>query len=795
MRKSKTTGGRERTEYYRSGSELFLSFASRSTSFAASASVTAMRGTSSKSLLSPGRGRDPTAPTLSASLSKRLRSSGSLKGGQSPMFPAVAAAGSGGGGARRKGCAFEVAEPSSPKVTCIGQVRVKSKKKKAQAKAAAMARSRSKRGSGKEARFGRTDEDCWPRKNQRWVYQLPGSICEGLRAFGTEFNCFLPCGSSPCSSSRTGEEKRGECEEKRNTSSCGHVLARFLMAMQEGEERKRGEVVGLVIEERGKRELDLVIGEREKREVDGAEKKEEVLAVGDEEEARVTACIPPRNALLLMRCRSDPVRMAALANRFWGSPATKVEVEEEEEEGEEADIEVGQHLFGLVEADREKVGAERDEAATAAAAKVSPETGVVDKEGTQEEKNSQGVILCVALEEMGSSAEEKKQRSSEERQDGNENGRKSRKEGSSADCVEVQRNPSRDVENAPLLKKSEETQMLEREEEKERDEEKGRRSSSCSSSMGKEERRSDNHKCLSKAKERGRRRSSSSRNKEKRRHSFSTARDARRHSFSQEREARRASFSIEGKRRWSFSVDKEDLIPEEENALHEEEEEKKKEDSSVVGEEAREAEAVEKPKATEEEEIELNVGGRRVEENGKVEEGVKGDEEERRELPDCLLLMMYEPKLSMEVSKETWVCSTDFLRWRPHHHLPKDSGGDGAGCCGRGGGEGERAKTERVEGGENKEVMAPAKPAFLQAAPPPPPPVPPTASAIEQKLMSVADPAGPKPPPPPAAALAYGPFVLTRCKSEPIKSSVRLAPDACFWKDGHRPIGAAGIGF
>ncbi|XP_010904896.1 uncharacterized protein [Elaeis guineensis] len=800
MRKSKTVGGGERPESYRSGSELFISFAARSTSAAA-----AMRVTSSKSLLSPGRGRDPAAPSLSASLSKRLRSSGSLKGGQSPMFSSVAAAGGGGGGGRRKGCALEAVEPSSPKVTCIGQVRVKSKKKKAKAKAAAMARSRSKRGSGKEASFRRTEEECWPRKNQRWVYQLPVSICEGLRAFGTEFNCFLPCGSSPCSSSRTGEEKRGECEEKRNTSSCGHVLARWLMAMQEGEERKRGQVVGLMVEERGKRELDLVMEEREKREVEGvevgngngAEKKDEVLAAGEAEEARVSACIPPRNALLLMRCRSDPVRMAALANRFWGSPATKVEVEEEEEEeGEEADVEVGQHLFGLVEVDREKIGAERDEAAIAAA-KAGPETGEVYIGETQEERSSQGVILRVDLEEMGSLAEEKQQRSSEERQDGNEIGGESLKEGPSADCVDVQRNPPRDVEGARLLEKSEEivlqeeTHMLEREEEKERKEEKGRRSSSCSSSMGKEERRSHSHKCLSKAKEGASRRGSSLRNKEKRRHSFSTARDERRYSFSHEREARRASFSIEGKRRWSFSIDKEELIPEEENALHEEEE-KKEEDSSVKGGEVRKAETLEKPKATEDEEVEVNGGGRREEENGKVEEGIKGNEgKEGRELPDCLLLMMYEPKLSMEVSKETWVCSTDFHRWRPHHHrhLPKGSGGDGGGG-GRGGGEGDRAKTEKVVNGENTEVTAPAEPTFLQAAPPPRPPVPPTASAIEQKLMGVVAPSGPKPP-----AAAYEPFVLTRCKSEPIRSSARLAPDACFWKDGHRPIGATGIGF
>ncbi|XP_010916023.1 uncharacterized protein [Elaeis guineensis] len=802
-KKKKTMEAGERAQSHRSGgggrgSELFICFTGRHSSSATSAcAATAMRTPSSKSLLSPGRGRDPAAPSLSASLSRRLRSSGSLKGGQSPMFPAGVA--TGGGGGRRKGCAFEAAEPSSPKVTCIGQVRVKSKKKKAKAKAAAaMARSRSKRGSRKEASFRRTEE-CLPRKSERWMYQLPVSICGALRSLGSEFNCFFPCGSSPCSSSRTGKEKRKECEEKRTTSSCGQVLARWLMAMQEGEEGKRGKVVGLVLEERGKGEVDLVIGEREKRGVEGLElevangngreKKDEVLVVRDEEEgeARVNVCIPPRNALLLMRCRSDPVRMAALANRFWGSPATKVEVgeEEEEEEEEEDGAEVGQHLFGRVEVDREEAGAERDEEA-AAAAKVGPETGEVDKEEAEEEKISQGATLDVGLEEMGSSAEEEKQqRSSEEKQE---------KEGSSADSVNVQRNsPREEAVDAHFLPKSEEivlkeeTFSPEREEEEgeEGEEEKGRRSSSCSSSMGKAERRSHSHKCLSRAKDGGGR-CSSSKDKQRRRHSFSTDGDVRRHSYSSEKEARRASFSIERRRRWSFSIDKGDLIPEEENAFREGEEKKKEEGSSAEGDEAMETEAIEKPEPAEVGETEVNGEEGRIEEvDGKGEGGVKGEEAgKRRELPDCLLLMMYEPKLSMEVSKETWVCSTDFLRWRPHHHRQHHPKGGGAG-------EEERAKTEKVEGsedkgGDRKDVTAPPEPAVLQASPPPPPPAPPTATAVEQKLMSAA--AVPKP-------AAFGPFVLTRCKSEPMRSSARLAPDACFWKDRHRPIGAAGIGF
>jgi hypothetical protein len=47
------------------------------------------------------------------------------------------------------------------------------------------------------------------------------------------------------------------------------------------------------------------------------------------------------------------------------------------------------------------------------------------------------------------------------------------------------------------------------------------------------------------------------------------------------------------------------------------------------------------------------------------------------------------------------------------------------------------------------------------------------------------------------------PFVLTRCKSEPMRSASKLAPEACFWKnrklEPHHPgtlgMGAAGVGF
>uniref|UniRef100_A0A6N2NAT4 Uncharacterized protein n=1 Tax=Salix viminalis TaxID=40686 RepID=A0A6N2NAT4_SALVM len=315
-------------------SELFICFTSRLSS-------SSMK-LSSKSILSPGRHRDSSQISLSNSLSRRLRSNGSMKGGQaSPMFPT---------NGKKRGCAFENPEPSSPKVTCIGQVRVKTKKQ------GKKLRTRSKRRG--EISFRRVDQNSntfegstnhhdlinnqflnqqqqqeqegLSHRNQRWVH-LPVTICEALRAFGAEFNCFLPCRSSCMASEKEKEEKTAAAGSNNNGgSSCGAIFARWLVAVQEGEGKGK--------------EIELVVGEEEeerdersyRRHVfEDIEIKDEKFEGGNaglqEEEASVSICIPPKNALLLMRCRSDPVKMAALANKFWESPAPRDEEDEEED--------------------------------------------------------------------------------------------------------------------------------------------------------------------------------------------------------------------------------------------------------------------------------------------------------------------------------------------------------------------------------------------------------------------------------------------------------------------------------
>ncbi|KAJ0982310.1 hypothetical protein J5N97_010565 [Dioscorea zingiberensis] len=661
---------RERQHSHRTtsggGSELFICFTSRPSSTSCAA---AMRVPSSKSLMSPGRA---AAPSLSSSLSRRLRSSGSVKGGeQSPMFPA-------GVTARKKGCAFEAAEPSSPKVTCIGQVRVKSKKKKNKCKAeagAAMVRSRSQRRSGGEASFRRAVGGEGERECKPWGI----TVCEALRSFGSEINCFVPCrggtGRSLCSSSKSSCE-----EEKRTRSSCGAVFARWMMAVQEGEEGKGGEVVGLVVQESGRREVGLMVGKEEEEDVKVEEEEEKVVVVKKEvevevevevvDEGRGSVCVPPKNALLLMRCRSDPVRMAALATRFWGSPnAAKVGAEEVGQTGEEAEEEEEEEEDVRVETiaeEKEEGGEELGEDLALVAEEVAEEA-IAENENRHEQEE-----VCEDLE--ANAEEQEDQQNKCEDLEANAEEEMPKDESFTADSTE-----------SPAVPLKEEVKVKEEVKEKRR---------------------------RSRVKDREMRRSRSSKEKERKRNSFSSEREARRHSFSTEREARRPSISMETERRqsWSFSV-----VREEKKENKEEENRNKALDS---------------------------------------EKACKVEGEKKRELPDCLLLMMYEPKLSMEVSKETWVCSTDFLQWRP------------------------------------KEVV-PAGAAAAAAADETQDPVPPLSEEVEKKLFGAPDPA----PVPAAAPVAYEPFVLTRCKSEPMRSSARLAPDACFWKSRHQPIGAAGIGF
>ncbi|KAL4619737.1 hypothetical protein ACB092_06G101900 [Castanea dentata] len=695
-----------------STSELFICFTSRLSS-------SSSMKLSSKSILSPGRTREPSQISLSSSLSRRLRSNGSMKGGQaSPMFPT---------GAKKRGCAFENPEPSSPKVTCIGQVRVKTKKQ------GKKLRTRSKRRG--EASFRRVEQqntslnvtqqevnvqnnsqfqsqqllqqqqqqqhECSPHRNQRWVH-LPVTICEGLRAFGAELNCFLPCRSS-CM--REKEEKAERSEGGGNESSCGAVFARWLVAMQESEGK-------------GEREIELVVGEEEseiesvrrksRREIfEGIEIKEERIEE-EQEEGRVSICIPPKNALLLMRCRSDPVKMAALANRFWESPVHDKD-EDKDEDNENVEHEEEEQQRDLEER-QSKV--EVDEICDSQGHGYPEEKANLDLLEEEEEEEEEEIVvdenpeLQQHPEEQENHEEEKVQVKEELFEEVNQ----------PVPEPELKQEPEALVdpevfEHNVVLQEIEDVQENEAEaEHEEEDEEESEQESEAQALEEEEEEQEAKVEALA--------------------------------------EDEDAEESLSGTP-WE----------DEETVTHErfEPEEEEEEDD---------------PNTHEKEPV--------MEESKFGESQQRKPERDRESsvLPDCLLLMMCEPKLSMEVSKETWVCSTDFIRWLPERPIKKTNGG---------GGKDPKKRVISTATEDNSKNPAPPTHTAVAAAAAPGAGVS-MATMIEQKLVG---------------AKGYEPFVLTRCKSEPMRSSAKLMPEPCFWKnrnlEPHRPatlgVGAAGVGF
>ncbi|MBA0728251.1 hypothetical protein Golax_001164 [Gossypium laxum] len=686
-------------------SELFICFTSRLSS-------SSSMKISSKSILSPGRSRESSSHiSLSSSLSRRLRNNGSLKGGQaSPMFPTNSG--------KKRGSGFDNPEPSSPKVTCIGQVRVKTKKQGKKFRAC-----RSKRRG--EVSFRKVDHNNGgnsldssssqdynmghflssnsshhqqQQECKKWVH-LPLTICEALRAFGAEFNCFLPCRSSCMANQRDKEGKtRGSSANVGNgnkngngRSSCGAVFTRWLVAVQEGEGKERE--IELVVgggeddERRESSEMMMMRSSQRRHVFEDIEindfANENKGDDDDEAAARVSICIPPKNALLLMRCRSDPVKMAALANKFWETPVPKDEHDDEgEEDGNEREGEVEEHE--LVQED---------------ALEVEREERVVKFEQEMEHQVSEVsdmYVYCEANEEQ-------------------------------EEIPETEAEAEAETEVESVLVKNGSTGVAEE---------------TSIEYQDQEHEHEDEHEVEEDPQE----------------------------STSKEQTLTEVPLSLENE-----AAIEELHLAEEENV-------------NGNGEEERE----EQTKAEEDEEEDSTVEeeeGETSQERSELEYPETDPENESKEsesqdklLPDCLLLMMCEPKLSMEVSKETWVCSTDFIRWLPEKRKqqvvkPKDSGDE---------------PKRRISVDSNPLpifLQPPRSSCSFPAAPPMD-----TAGAeavngagsggskttmMEHKLVG---------------GKGYEPFPLTRCKSEPRRSSAKLAPDACFWKNRKLEPTSVGVG-
>ncbi|CAN4102931.1 unnamed protein product [Withania somnifera] len=710
-------------------SELFTCFTSRLSSASTSTSMKF-----SKSILSPGRARDGPL-SLPTSLSRRLRTNGSIKGSHcqaSPMFPTTG---------KKRGPGFENPEPTSPKVTCIGQVRVKTKKKVKQSRSLSRRRSGSGEVSFRKVEqvpeaFNQTDDrqllrnqrysqgnssvhyqqqECVSHRNQRWVH-LPLTICEALRAFGEEFSCLFPCKSSCFSTNEREKEEKG-CRGGDNNEqrSCGAVFARWLVAVQDGEGGKRRDIELVVAS--GEEETtetaamhSAMRSSRRRHVFEDFEFKDEIVEIesggGNEEKGRVSICIPPKNALLLMRCRSDPVKMADLTNRFKdSSPVLKNEHYDKDEEENELE-KFGENKCIQVDCPkcelRDEIEAAEKLCKTPAESRVSVDLDEIEEKETQ----------AMGIEEKESKEQQKHATC--------ELAAEFEQEVANIESFEAE---VEYVEEVNQTEDNKDNQVREIEE-------KGEEKLTVTS-----------------------------------------------HSSSSENSAR-GSIEIE---------DGELELVTEEATLEQEEERfksiimKEIEETLMLGNIEMDSTMFHQEsehKEQEEQHSPYIVTVQNEEEEKQTERQPKEPENKEQEsvLPECLLLMMCEPKLSMEVSKETWVCRRDFLRWLPDRKQVKQHKKDVAE---------EQPKRRRsidtkpTEHRSKHMLQPPRSSCSLPAA---------TgmsmATMIEQKLVNAA---------------AYEPFVLTRCKSEPMRSAAaKLTPENCCWKNRkielHRPA-TFGVGF
>ncbi|KAJ4846347.1 hypothetical protein Tsubulata_021395 [Turnera subulata] len=790
-----------------SSNELFICFTSRLSS-------SSMK-LSSKSILSPGRGREPSQISLSNSLSRRLRSNGSMKGGQaSPMFPAK--------GKKRGVAAFENPEPSSPKVTCIGQVRVKTKKQSKKLRA------RSKRRG--EISFRRVDQnnhpnnvvtkedqgnsnnlrdynlssnhhhpqqqqqEGLPHRNQRWVH-FSLTICEAIRAFGAEFNCFLPCRSSCLAS---GKGKGEKAAGSGHSSSCGAVFARWLVAVQEGEGKGR--------------EIELVVGEEKDNDGmggdDGRRRSyrrhvfEEIEFKDDnfgavniegpdhEDEARVSVCIPPKNALLLMRCRSDPVKMAALANKFLAEAPHPPGVAQPEAQDEEKAVEVEE--TEEEEDDQEdhdgKIAAHEQVSSTKSWELAVPEDqenegeeggAAAQNEGTQTEEHNEEELMGEKFDTLEATEEERQIR---------DVGANNEDEGDTGDDLmgDVQQGGT----NNTVAKEEEEEQTQETIED-----------------ILDATHSSDSHQGNDEEEKKGQLSLEEEEEEEEAQALTGGGNDVIEKAINVEEQGTEQVGLRQEPKPGPEPPEPPAQVQQELLA------------SPVVQEDTEEKtgpalEQLEVEEGGEAEGEEEGRNGSHGEWQGSGTEypneqgGPKSNKiESEAILPDCLMLMMCEPKLSMEVSKETWVCSTDFIRWLPEHSRPPPPPPPPRPPVNN------KTKTNGPDDDAKKRNSIDLKP------PPPagvlPPPAPAAPNSLQQPHRSSCS----YPARPPARAAgtesmstiigqklaggksrAYDPLVLTRCKSEPMRSAAKLAPEPCFWKNRKLEpatlgVGAAGLGF
>lgn len=253
---------------------------------------------STKPISSPGRTEKFQPPLMLRFLRGNVgsKSSRSSRSRASPMF------------VRKKNTVIDTnQEPSSPKVSCIGQVRVRRSGSKS-----------NKTGSRSNQRpHRRRRSHCsWVRKALFSHKKLrPSRLLRGLRRVWRKWVLFF----------RFGYCKKVDVRED-SLESSPNRRSQYQNAVVESEQ-ERAEI----------------------EEDEDGEGREELVSIS-----------PPKNAFLLTRCRSAPYRSSSLASRFWGSPLkTGEDVEEEDEakQGEEEEREtLGPASYSSSRIDQEDLG-------------------------------------------------------------------------------------------------------------------------------------------------------------------------------------------------------------------------------------------------------------------------------------------------------------------------------------------------------------------------------------------------------------------------------------------------------
>lgn len=265
----------------------------------------------SKPISSPGRAEKFPTPLMMRFLRTNVGSRSRGRSRSSPMFILRS---------KKNGNAPGInetqQEPSSPKVTCIGQVRVRRSSKNNSSSSS----SKSKKKKDKEGRSA-----CYPTQPHCPCY--PSSSCA---------SCWCCCGVPRsrifgCFTCRCPKPKKSFYNPFRKWLSFFHFG--YCKKVNTRDDSSRFGSINRSQNHVSSTASDIEDSDRNVKETP-------LVRQRSIKQGFPQSCSPPKNALLLTRCRSAPYRSSSLASRFWGSPlrsssGTETPKEDDEEPEEQ----------------------------------------------------------------------------------------------------------------------------------------------------------------------------------------------------------------------------------------------------------------------------------------------------------------------------------------------------------------------------------------------------------------------------------------------------------------------------